>query len=286
MAVVSAEEHWEGRDGSFAGIRDSDVSRHFLLKTDNKLDDQFVVKAHVEQVMGLSYLEPHPVNSDYTIRNVECTQKPETPIAWDVTVDYSTEPFNNDEIDQEEPNPTDRPARISWSSEFVRRFTTEDKDGEPLWNTAADPYEPQEVDHVRWSIEVRKNVASVPAWVTSYVNRVNSSPVSIGGVTLAVRTLKCNGLSISEEKQQNDFTYYELVVSLSYDPDKWDLRLLSAGFRDSNGDKILDNEKDPVTTPWPLDSDGFKIDSPTAANVEWQTFRIYKEADLNNLPLS
>lgn len=285
MAVISVQETWQGRDGTFENILDNTVTRTFLVKTNNKFDDQFVIVNYFSGTLGISFLTPHPSNGFYTARRLSAVQKAETPFAWDVSVDYSTAPLSENEQDQDFENPLQRPTIITWGSEFVRRFTTEDKDGEPIWNTAADPYEPQEVDHTRWRISFRKNLATVPAWVTGFVNKVNSASVQIQGVTLAPRTLKLSGLAISELKVQNEIPYFEVSAEMSYDPETWDLRLLSAGLRESAGNPVLDEDGDPVASPWPLDEDGGKIESPTAENVVWQTFKVYKEADFNQLPL-
>lgn len=285
MSVVYAREVWPGRDATFENNVNNDLTRAWLVRTDNKLDTQLVVKDYFTTALGIQFLSPYPGNSFYTARRMEILQKDESPFGWDVTVDYSTRPFEQETEEGDFVNPLNRPTRITWSSEFVQKFTLRDKDGDPLVNSALFPFEPQEIDHVRWRITLRKNMNPVPEWVASYVNRVNTSSVTVGGLVLAARTLKANGLSISELQVQNDVPYYEVAIELSYDPDKWDLEILNQGFRDLGGTYITDDDGARVEEPWPLDANGDPLDTGwSEGDLTYEVYKVYKEADFNVLP--
>lgn len=288
MSVVWAREHWEGRDGSFENVLNNTLTRTWKVKTDNRYDNQIVIVSHFADTMGIAFLSPHPTNAFYTARKLDVKQDSASPIAWRVTVTYSTEPLKEDEDEPE--NPLDKPVRVSWDSELAEVFTTKDKDGKAMLNAAGDPFEPVEKDDVRWTIKLTKNFASIPAWVANFVNKVNSSSISIGGITLAERTCKVQALKIGEKQIQNDVEYIEVSVEIAYKPQTWDLDRLEEGFHFINEDgfreKILLSDGKEPSEPVPLDAGGNVLENPTPDNAVYLTKKIYDEADLNDLPFS
>jgi hypothetical protein len=287
MAVVWAREHWEGRDGSFGSVTDNTMTRVWKVKTNNKLDDQTVIVAHFTGTMGIAFLSPHPSNGFFTARKIDPKQMAVSPYAWTVTVTYSTEPLREDEDEPE--NPLDRPVRISWSSELSQEFTTKDKDGKPMLNSAGDPLEPYEKDDVRWIIRLVKNFSALPTWVANFTNKVNSSSLSIGGLTLAERTCKVQSLQISEQQVQNDIPYVEVSVEIAYRPDTWDAKRLDEGFHEKLGStrqKILLDDNNEPSEPVPLNGAGAHISEPDPDNAVYLDYEIYEEEDLNDLPFS
>lgn len=285
MAVLWAREHWEGRDGSFGAITDSTMTRVFKVKTDNRYDDQTVIVSHFANVMGITFLSPHPSNGFFTARKLDPKQMSQSPFAWMVTVQYSTEPLNEDEDEPE--NPLDKPLRVSWDSELSQTFTTKDRNDKPMLNSAGDPLEPIEKDDVRWMIRLTKNFSSVPSWVANYVNKVNSSSVTIQGLTLEPRTCKVQSLRIGEMQVQNDVSFMEVSVEIAYKPDTWDAVRLDEGFHYLNGSseptKITLSDGSEPSEPVLLDGDGGILANPTPDNAHYLNYRVYEEADLNTL---
>lgn len=287
MAVVWAGEHWDGRDGSFGSVTDNTMTRVWKVKTNNKFDDQTVVLAHFTGTMGITYLSAHPSNGYFTARKIDAKQLAASPYAWIVTVTYSTEPLREDEDEPE--NPLSRPVRITWSSELSQEFTTKDKDGKPMLNSAGDPLEPWERDDVRWIIRLTKNFSSLPSWVANYVNKVNSSSLTIQGITLAARTCKLQALNIGEQQVQNDIPYIEVSADIAYRPDAWDVKRLDEGFHEKLGatrQKILLDDNNEPSEPVPLNGSGAHLSEPDPDNAVYLTYKIYEEADLNDLPFS
>lgn len=284
MSVVWALEHWEGRSGSYENVLNNRRVRTWKVKTNDKTDDDGVIVAHFADTLGIKFLTPHPNNSFFTARQFQVDQIPNTPYGWDVRVTYSTEPLREDEDEPE--NPLDRPVRITWSSELSQEFTTKDKDGKPMMNSAGDALEPFEKDDVRWIIRLTKNFSQVPSWVATYVNRVNSTSITIQGVILSARTAKVQSLEIGEVQVQNDIPYQEVSAELAYKLDTWDVDRLDEGFHylDSGSRKrVLLDDNEPSTEPVPLDGSGGILSSPDEDNAVFRTFNIYSELDLNSL---
>lgn len=287
MAVTSASEHWANRDGSFGAIRDSRMRRHWLVKTSDKWDDQITIRDHFRDVMDIEYLTPHPSNIYFTLRNLECTPKDETPLAWDVTGVYSAGPLDDDDGQQQGDNPTERPTVIEWGSELSQEFTTKDKDDKPMLNSAGDALEPFEKDDVRWIITLTKNFATIPAWVSEYVNKVNSSAVTVTGRSLAARTVKLQRLHVPPMQIENDVPFFAVTAELAYRRETWDVKRLDEGFHYLDGSDrkqiTLDDDESP-SEPVPLDGSGGVLAAPDPDNAVYLTFKIYEEADLNDLP--
>lgn len=299
MSVISAREHWDGRDGSFENVTNNRVDRKWLVKTDNKYDTPLVVGDYFRTTLSIGFQSPHPGNGSYTARNMEIESRAETPCVYDVKVTYSTEPFKSDSEEQNDEDPTARPARVTWDSENAQEFTTNDKDGKAMLNSAGDPLEPLEKDDIRWTISLTKNFANIPTWVLSTVNCVNESDVTIAGLSFPARTVKVQRLHIGELQVENNIAFYEATVELAYKKNTWDVERLDEGFNVIAGDgkvpaadkkriTIEDDDGDfqPATEAIPLDGAGGVLSDPTPDTAEHITFKVYEEADLSALPFT
>lgn len=297
MSVVRCAEDWKGRNGTFENVTNNRVVRKFFVRTDDKYDNQFTITSYFATDMGITFLSPHPDANIYTCRSLDADQRDDSPFAWDVTCTYSTEPLNEDEEDKPE-NPLDRPARITWDSEVFQKFTNRDKDGNVMVNSAGDPIEAIEVDDIRWVISITKNFASLPAWVLTVPNSVNSSAVNISGVSLPARTVKVGHLHIGELQVENDIPFYEVTVELSYKPGTWDEEVPDEGFNVSDGSGNVSNtdrtrimveddngDLSPPTEAVLLNGSGGVLANPTSASAVMLNKRVYQELDFSGLPL-
>ena len=288
MAVVWAREHWEGRDGSFENVVNNTLTRTWKVKTDNKLDDSQVVAAHFDSALGIRFLSPHPTNGFFTARKLDIKQESASPLAWRVTVMYSTEPIGEDEDKPE--NPLDEPPKISGDSEMSQKFTTKDKDGKPVLNSAGDPLEPHEVDDPRGVIIIEKNFPSIPGFVSTYINKVNNASFSIPGISepFGPRTVKFQRFRFGAQEVRNEVSFVAVTVELSIDPNTWDVDRLDEGFHWKNNttgarSKItLDDGSEP-TEAVPLDGGGAVLFNPTPDTARYLTKKYYQEADFNVL---
>lgn len=287
MSVVSVNQTWTGRSGDAAGIGSSRITRTWLAKTDNRFDTEIAVLN--SGLVPVAFVSTLPESPYFLCRNVRASQKSETPFAWDVEAEYSDEPLGKDEKDrQQNPNPLTRPPKISWDSQQYEKPIEKDTSDEAIMNSANDPFDPPPtMDDARWQISITSNVAVVPAFVLTLNNKINSSVVNVDGISFAAKTLKVQGLRISEEQLENDVLFRVVTFQLHFRPETWVFKPLDAGFAELvSGEKreiLLDDGTKP-SAPWPLDGSGAKLASPTPATAVYLTKNIYAETDLSVLP--
>jgi hypothetical protein len=168
-----------------------------------------------------------------------------------------------------------------------------DRDGNPIINTAGEPFDPPlEVDRKLPVVEVRVNMASVPAWILGYREAINSTAWSIDGLVVLAKCAMMDGIEVSELQVENNVAYREISYRAVIAPTAlgWQPRLLNAGYSELIGtapnQKLVPIVIDGTTPshPVPLDAYGRRIQKPTPENVVWLTFNVYSELDFNALP--
>lgn len=284
MAVVWAREHWEGRDGSYENVVNNTLTRTWKVKTNNSADDSQVVAEHFKSALGIEFQSPHPTNGFFTARKLDIKQETASPTAWRVTVTYSTEPLEEEVAE----NPLNRAPVITGDSEMAEIFTTKDKDGKPVLNSAGDCLEPQEVDDPRGMIVIERNFPSVPEFVSTYINKVNSASFSVPGISIPFepRTVKFQRFRFGAQQTQNEVQFVPVTVELSVKPDTWDVDRLDEGFHYLDGSdrkKITLSDGNDPTEPVPLNGSGGILASPTPDNAVYLTKKYYHEADFSVL---
>lgn len=188
-----------------------------------------------------------------------------------LTVNYTTEL----EREEEPQNPLLRPARISWTTQNERVPILFDKDDEPIVNDAGDLLLGVEEDRALWQINVVKNVAAVPTWVTSYQNAVNSDTVIIGGASLEAGKLKMDAIQISEQQFENGTYFYEVTFQMLFRQDGWDQKLLNVGLREIVSTTIfLGVTPIPISELRPiLTASGEQVDEPVFLDADGKAIR-------------
>ena len=285
MAVVgSAKEQWEHRAARFNGGIWT-YTRAFMVNTDDKTDREDVVST----ATGLpAYAEAHPGPVDDAAYANEITysmtDRGDTPTAWLVVVNYSSER----DLDSD---PANDEVLVSWTSEIYQEAIFEDADGDAILNSAGDyfidPSPTREANHL--IAKIKANVTAIPAWVVDMENSVNNSQITIGGLIIAIGKARLQRIEIGSRERRGATTFYPLSFEVHIRDGGWLLEPLDAGFRERNasGDLIqIVNPEDntEVTTPVPLDGAGAAMDNPTPATAVFGSFTIYPTADLTTLP--
>jgi len=199
---------------------------------------------------------------------------------WTVTAEYTTQ-F------ERATNPTNDPAQISWSSEQFQRVMAQDKDGDAVMNSAGDFFDPPVmIDDSRRVATVKKNLAAVPTWLLDYQDAVNNDAFSIDGVSIAIGQAKMQTVSVDVEQERNGVTFRPVTFTIQFQRDLWTVKVLDAGFRDINGDRITSDDGTDVTQPAPLNGSGLALANPTPATAQFITFDAYKERAFSSLPLT
>lgn len=282
MAVVgSAKELWADRTAKFNGGIWT-YTRAWLVQTNDKTDREDTVSA----ASGLpAYADAHPAPVADAAYAKEISYEPfvsESPLAWKVSVTYSSERDLNSSPDSDE-------VLVSWTSEIYQEPVFLDTSGNAILNSAGDyfidPVPMRDAAHL--IAKIKANVTSVPTWVIGYQNAVNNGAITIGGLSIATGLAKMQRLDIGERQVRGATTFYELSFEVHIHADGWRMKPLDVGFRELEyGDlvQIKDSNGDEVTTPVPLDGAGQALDNPTPSTAVFGDYTIYPEKDFTVLP--
>ena len=294
MAVVSANEIFDGREGDSSSVLETTYTRCWTIEVDSAYDEATSIYLSLAGGTLPRQLERYPNNNLATCRKVRITQGQHWR-HWKATATYSTAPLTKQEQEAQESgggdNPLGRPPRVSLSSELYERPIEEDKDGDAILNSAGDPFDPPPlVDDVRFLLRIEKNIstAGFPTWVFSYANSVNSDQFSIDaypGTSIPARYAKVQRVECPDAVIENFIEYVPLRLDIAIRTDKdYVLRLLDAGFRfdDAGTKKLITNEDadgNPQIPSEPvlLDGSGGVLSDPTPSNAEFLSFYVYPE---------
>lgn len=249
-------------------------SRTFKIDSDSKSDTAF----DIGSVSGLPVIGdafPDDANAFCKRISVSCQAGYKY---WTVQCDY------DDTYDNANTTPSDDETQISWSSELFQRPAWKDKDGDAVLNSAGDPFNPPVMrDDHRTVCRIVKNASTVPTYVLTYPNAVNSTAFTIDGVTVAQRYAKISNVAVSEAKRRNGVVFRTVNIEMQIRNQTWDFEILDAGFRrldpSDSSDRILivnDDETLP-TDPVLLDGSGAVLSDPDTTNAVFGTFRVYEE---------
>lgn len=174
-------------------------------------------------------------------------------------------------------------AMFSGSGSFEDVPTDFDKDGDPIANFAGDPYlNPVKKKRVSKTIEAEINfaVGSEPDF-NSLEGKTNSNTVygaSAGKVLFGPA-------SFSGPFYERGVAYKTWRIVYLYASEGWnerDAQVLNEGLREKDGDgniiKIIDDEGNEATEPYPLDEDGHAIRD--GSTQTFTTYEIYTQTTL------
>lgn len=292
--VIQAKQIQTGISGSYAGIKSDTETIEYQVYTDTKTQTRYDIM--LAGVLPTLY-QSHPDNPILTVRDIELSQDIADTV-WTAFVTYSSEPFDKEDEDEEEiDTPTDRPARVRWSTTQFTKPIYKDINDEPIVNSATDYFDPPiEIDASRFSIVVEKNLASIPSWVLTYANTINEASFEIQGLTIPAKTAKMSELSISELQREQtaggtvDFYTLTFRVELATaDEGDWTLKVLDQGLHqfdraDNKTPILIDGE--PAKQPVLLDGNGLAITDPEPTDAVFLEFDGYVEKDFSVLPFT
>lgn len=272
----------------------------YLVRLDSSTESLASIVAATGVTFGTS---TNPADDNQTTFEASIAPYENEPLMRVVRFSFSSSQTQDEE---DERNPLDRRIKIDWSSVTYQRFVKTDRNGDPILNSANDPFiDLPGVDDTRWAINIEQNVSTVPVWVLTYANKLNSSSVTIDGVTFPAETLKVQSLTISDVQFENKTSFRTIRLQIQYRENGWPLEVTDAGlheiiavtggfwhrpikipFLDENG-SVLDYDNPrlrAVTRPWPLDSAGAAIQQPGNTNIGILEKDIYETADFTVLP--
>lgn len=279
MTVVYLGEEPTGRRArNDKGIRS--YTRSFLLETTSRFDDAYDVGSNASLPL-IGSAHPSDASAWCIALDVECYEGWKS---WRVTASYSSERAMAED-------PTEDPAAISWDSEQFQTPLIEDNAGDAVVNSAGDPFDPPIMrDDSRRVATVVKNLATVPSWILSYQDAVNSDSFTIDGVSVTAGQAKMQRVTVSELQERNGTPFRVVTFQIHFQRDGWNFRPLDAGFRELDGTdriQILNSgDSEPVNAPVPLNGSGAAIDNPTSATCVFLDFDGYDALAFSTLPLT
>lgn len=230
-----------------------ETTRRFQVKSNIRSESIFNIFTHVDIP---NIYSAHPQDSLMFARAITPNQDEDAPEFWDVDVPYSNALDPNQEDD---PNPLNRPAEFDWASQTYRRIAVKDQAGIMILNGAGDPpVPPFEEEAVQWIINVRKNVASVPSYILTYEDVINSDSVSFQGLTFDPLLLKIGQIRISPLQYEGGVAHYVFVYTMVYREEGWSRLWPWRGYRE------LIDTTDALSSDPPGEIDA----NTTAANID------------------
>jgi hypothetical protein len=280
MEEGTREAHWSIDSGRA-------YQRKFRCITTQQSDGPNVVLGQFGLKYGDIYNPSYNVNEADVFacaNQIDCEPEGNDGTQWIVTIHYGW--YNaNQAGGGADQNPLNMPIEVSWSLRDHETVLDTDQNGNPVLNTAYDPYDPPIViDDPRLVMTVVRNEPKFNiAWVLAYRNAVNND--QFGGFP----PLTCKVLNISSRSQwhQDAGWYYQttyefefLTASIDYDTNTgYRKRIISQGFRaisSVTGKPYHITLKGvPISSPMLLDSNGYLL-GPNATPY-WQTFQAYPE---------
>lgn len=266
-----------GTDG-IDGIRR--YTRSFIFESSSDSEDEYAILSHPSAPQNGS-VHPSDAGAFVVSRTAECTDGRN---GWLLTCEYSSER-------QYSEDPTADPAAISWTSEQFQKPAIQDKDGDAIVNSAGDPFDPPNMmDDSRRIVTVTKNLATVPAWILTYQDAVNSDAFTVDGVPVTAGQAKMQRVDVGEVQSRNGINFRPVVFQIHLQRDGWLLEPLDAGFRELDGTARVnianDGDGGQPAAPVPLDGSGGVLANPDAANCVFLSFSVYNTAAFAALPLT
>jgi hypothetical protein len=280
MAVTYVGELSEGRRATNSrGVRT--YTRVFRLTTSSQTDNAYTVGSNISlPVIGNTF--PSDGNAYCTDLDVQCVRGWRI---WDVTATYSTERQLNT-------TPTSDPVFVQWDTEQFQKPATQDKDGDAVVNSAGDPFlPPEQMDDSRRVVTITKNLSSVPAWILTYQDAVNSDTFTIDGISIAIGEAKMQRVSVGPAEIRNGTAFRAVTFVIALRRDGWAYKILDQGYKekdpaDSTKRKLITVRGQLPTSPVLLDGNGNQLANPATANAVYLTYNVYKTQAFSSLPLT
>lgn len=298
MAITSVKEIQDGRDGSQNIDGVCTYTRTFRVITNDAYDE-------AEQILGDTRLPmvgaPYPYNSNAYLESRQISQDGQTKRFWIVTCKYTTK-RNTPDGQQKNENPYYDPPEITWTSKKKQVPATTDAFGNPITNSLGEQFQvPPDVERVFLSCVYKRNVLAVSASIFDLVDTINSSIVTIDGLSWAANRCLIDDISVGGWKTRNNIWYREVTVNILIDDASYErqhkLQIADMGMhakqlwyegtanREIRVGHVVNWETGtPARTPQPLDGGGFQ-NSKDDYTITWRYFQMHTAADWSPLRL-
>lgn len=277
MALVSIDPVRDGRGGEIKPGATT-YSKQFVLVTDNYNDDEAVVMGYCVSHFGdVGHTHPNDPNN-YCVSIKVADFGDDTNKIWKITLDYT-----NVQTEITQLNPLEQPPIPFWTLKEVERVVDFDINGDPILNSAGDPFDPPvTVIDFNPCLNVTRNEPIFTGTLAlNYNNRINSGTFygwAAGHAKMAVTS--------TPAYFPNGTPYAVVTYVIEFSVEGWKKRILDAGYREKDGTDrkpIVDAFGERVTSPVPLDGSGGAADPGDPATP--LEFDVYFSANFSALGL-
>lgn len=173
------------------------------------------------------FREAHDDDANLKVVSVDVAMEGMNRTSYLVTVEYET-----DRADTPEDDPLDDPVQVSWSGREYTESIVEDIDGNPILNSALDPYDPAYVvDKQRLMVRIVRNESLPsysPADADDYMGSINTDNVTIAGLTVTARQAKLN-VYAADKQYRNGTWFWRVTYEVEFKASGWVAKLVDHG---------------------------------------------------------
>jgi hypothetical protein len=288
MAVLSVDEIRKSRSGGLDSQWHRTYRRAWRVVTDGPYAiGALGARLSIPVFFGQSYVLRTPLGALVEFDDFAFALKIDAQIdpdcnddsSWVVTVDYG--PYDPTQFPED---PLNHPIKLSWGENRFEKQVFEDRNGDPVVNSAGDYFDPPvSADDSRPTLRIVRNERTYdPIYANSWKDTLNADTF----FGFAPATVK---LSVPlGELEYNPICgfYYVVTYQFEVNANGWKKQILDQGMRQVvSGVKsnILDDNGEQISSPALLDGSGKKL--ATGGTPASLTFEIYQESDFTQLGL-
>jgi hypothetical protein len=296
MAYTLFTEVADGRQATVDSKFNRTYTRVFLVRTDSPTYGPVYAGSHPSLPLIFS---AYPDDANAFCLSLSPAQDQNDPLLWRVTAQYgyntdmaatNSAPSGNPAVDTQQQgqspasrvaNPLSRPRDYSISTNAYPWAIEQDRFGNPLQNSAGDPFIPvPEIQKGGATITVGLNSTSSPsaAWINA-IGYLNAISYTVGPYVIGAGLAKLNAVSASLA-YENGVNYWRWQLTFEYRPDGWAWVVANKGKRQVNINdpagpliEIMSKAGGVVSNPVYLDASGYALLSSGART--YATYHIY-----------
>jgi hypothetical protein len=283
VPAVSVDEIFEGRDGTWTVSQGRSYTRQFRVIMNEVTDGPAEAISVIGIERGDPYVTINALEQDPNsyVQTMRATQEEGDALGWIVTVEYGWYD-SNEAGGGPTQNPLLMPIDVAFSFRDYQVVCDRDINGNPILNSAFDPYDPPIMINVpNQVLTVTRNEAAYDS-AFAYMYRNSISQDSFAGATALFA--KCIAITPKNLFHQDVGWYYQMTYEfellnprLSAGPNGWRKTILDAGLRQLVKGKPVHIllKGMPISQPMLLNGMGGLL-APNAAPV-YNIYQVYPE---------
>lgn len=255
MQVVSVTELPEGREAKVDQIWKRTYKRVFYVVTDDKKVGPKTVLESLPVATGQAYDTGTERDPGAFCSSLSVAHRDDDGKGWLCVAEFG--PYD---ATQWARDPLERQPQISWEYRETQEPLNEDIEGNPIVNSAGDPFDPPLLqDFLQPILKLTRNEANFdPALAYIYRGKVNAT--TFFGADPGY--VKVGPITPQRVFNQDIGWYWTVSYEFIFNEKTWTTRVYNVGYRHLDPDddtkkiEITDRYGQKISSPWPLDEDG------------------------------